>query len=494
MNPSIERADAGAEPPRVVPRFFSCLIKGPLGCLFFALGAALILVLLLPPALGRVLDRTLERWFEERHAGRLELSDVWLGSLYGPQRIERVILRDPDGDEVLRGELHAPSLAELFDRSHRFGPIELRIELLHLVEGEDGRTNLERALEELPRGSGFPERGGLSTDVPFEFKLEVVVARLRVSNAAGTEVVLEGLEFEGKLDWAPDALHLALEGGTDPDIDGALRAQVELDRPEFGSRRPPGAWKSALVLEGVPTALAHTLCAPARPFATLAGERTDRLSWSRDGQDVALLLEDEGGRFELLGENQGGVVSGPPGSTLTAALPCANGPGRALVVALLPLVSALECADPDASHELRLTDFRWPLDGDWSALAGELELVLAPSNAEFASWHPELGTGASLASLPGPLHVGVRGGILQYARFELPLEEGGLRIDGTLELASGLGDFIVSGARDGIVIGPLRITGTRDALVPGAAEPPALPDVPEPGHAEPGMPEPPRED
>ena len=88
----------------------------------------------------------------------------------------------------------------------------------------------------------------------------------------------------------------------------------------------------------------------------------------------------------------------------------------------------------------------------------------------------------------------MRAGILEYTGFELPLEDGRLRIEGTLELASGLGDFIVSGVHDGNVIGPLRITGTRDSLVPGAAGPPALPDVPEPGHPESGMPEPPRED
>ncbi len=479
MSRSLERAEAGADPPRVVPRFFSCLIKGPLGCLFFALGAVVVIVLLLPPALGRVLDRTLERWFEERHAGSLELSDAWLGSLYGPQRIERVILRDPNGDEVLRGELHAPSLAELFDRSHRFGPIVLRVELLHLVEDEDGRTNLERALEELPRALQPPERGGLSTDVPFEFELEIVVARLRSSSAEGKEAQLEDLSFHGLLEWGPAATHLALEGGTDPALVHALRARVELERVEFGPRRPLGAWKSALVLEGAPSALAHTLCAPARPLALLAGERTDRLSWSRDGQEVALLLEDEGARFELLGEEQGGIVSGPKGSVLTLRLPCANVPGRALLAALLPLVSAFECADPSASHELRLTDYRWPLDGDWSALSGELELGLAPSQANFASWPRELATGAFFESLSSPLRIGVHAGILEYSQFEIPFEEGWLRIDGTLELANGLGDFLVSGERDGSVIVPLRITGTRDALAPEAAGPPPIPGAPE---------------
>ena len=62
--------------PSKVPRFFSCLIKGPLGCLAFAVGAAAIAILLLPPALGRWIDRRVERWFEERHGGSLELDSA----------------------------------------------------------------------------------------------------------------------------------------------------------------------------------------------------------------------------------------------------------------------------------------------------------------------------------------------------------------------------------------------------------------------------------
>src|SRR5688572_3200443 len=102
-----------SEPPRRIPRTLSCLVKGPLGCLTFLLGATVVFVLFFPPAGGRLVRGWAEEWFAEHHAGSLELGDAWVGSVYGPQRIEGLVLRDPYGEEVLRGELHAPPLDTL---------------------------------------------------------------------------------------------------------------------------------------------------------------------------------------------------------------------------------------------------------------------------------------------------------------------------------------------------------------------------------------------
>jgi hypothetical protein len=486
LNPALEPVETGAAPPRRVPRFLSCLVKGPLGCLFFALGAAAVLVLLLPPALGRVLDRALERWFSERYAGHLELGDAWLGSFYDTQRIERVILRDPSGDEILRGELKAPPLTEfLEDPSRRFGPIVLRIDLLHLVEDEDGTTNLERALEELEQDRADSEReDGLSTDMPFRFELDVKIARLRSTNARGRATELTNLEFDGSFEWGKEETRLVLEGGSDSDDDEPMHLRVELSRPEFGRLR---RWKCALSLERSPTALARTLCAPARPLAILAGPRTDRLNWSKDGPDVALLLEDEGARFELLGEELDGLVTSTGEGALTATLPCSCAPGQALLARLLPLVVALECVDPAGSHELRLADYRWPLDGDWSRLSGELALALAPASCEFVTHlRPSLGERTLLQATP--LRMQVRDGVLAFAGLAYALLPGELRVDGTLALESGDAAITVAGALGGEPV-DLRLTGVGDDLVPALPAPPA----PLEGDVA-GVPVPPRQD
>jgi len=59
--------------------------------------------------------------------------------------------RGRHGDEILRGELSAPPLTELFDdSSHHFGPIVLRVDLLHLVmvdvQSPDHRARLADAI------------------------------------------------------------------------------------------------------------------------------------------------------------------------------------------------------------------------------------------------------------------------------------------------------------------------------------------------------------
>ena len=499
LNPSLERIETAA-PPRRVPRVLSCLVKGPLGCLFFVLGGVVVFVLLLPPALGRVLDHTLERSFAERHAGHLELGDAWLGSFYNEQRIERVILRDPDGDEILRGQFSAPALAELFDslfdgdassRSEPvplpdpFGPVDLRIDLLHLVESEDGTTNLERALEELPRESDESDgESGASTDLHFRFSLQVFVARLRTTSARGKSSELTNLDFHGTLEWGPEETRLVLEGGSDPELDEPLHLRVELSRPEFGRHRP---WKSALVLEGVPSALTRTLCPPARTLVSLAGPRTGRLSWSEDGAEVALSFEDEGARFELLGEEHDGLVTGPKGSVLAVTLPCSSAPGQTLLAALLPLVLTLECVDPSQIHELRLADYRWPLDGDWSGLSGELELELAPMSCAFVP-RVQASLGERAIFEARTLRMQVREGVLAFAELAYPLGPGELRVDGTLELASGAAELSVTGALGGQPI-ELRLAGEQDDLVPALPEPP---DPPEDDVA--GVPSPPDQD
>src|SRR6185436_18822518 len=108
------------------------------------------------PAVGRLVDKLAEEWFAERHAGRLELVDAWIGSFYGPQRIDSVILRDPEDDEVLRAVVRAPAVPDLFhggEGEQSVGPVEIRIASLRIVQARDGSTNLARALAERPRAA-----------------------------------------------------------------------------------------------------------------------------------------------------------------------------------------------------------------------------------------------------------------------------------------------------------------------------------------------------
>ncbi len=488
---ALESSAGSALPPRRVPRLFSCLVKGPLGCLFFLIGAAIVLVLLLPPAGGRLAERLAEKWFAERHQGRLELADAWIGSFYGEQRIDSVILRDPEGDEVLRATLRAPSLSEFFHeadsaRRRPYGPVVLRVANLRLVQAADGSTNLARALAERVREDVAPERrGGLSTDQPMELALELWIERLRYADKRGHEGVLDGVKLSGTLHWGPYETRLSLAGGpqaaTPEDTRAPVRARFEFTRRAGDA---PGTWESALELTNAPSVLAGLLVAAAAPLVPCAGARLDELAWERDGKRVSLRLADAGSHFELKGALEKGLVAGEEGAA-QLELACAGELDDELLTRLLPFLSAVECEQAEAHHSLRLAHLRWPLDGAWSELSGELEFVPAGAHAELVPSLAALLAGAhpSSARLDGRrLDLRVHAGQLEYAPLRLALEDGWLELAGTLELARGILDVHLSGERAGQPFDLGRLAGTGAALAPRPAElavPPEAPAAPE---------------
>lgn len=487
MSPDPESSPRGEQ--RRVPRFVSCVIKGPLGCLAFLIGAGVVLVLLLPPAGGRLADKLLEEWFAEHHLGSLELADAWVGSFYGPQRIDSVILRDPEDEEVLRASLRAPALTDFHDLpgGARYGPIVIRVASLRIVQAKDGSTNLSRALR--PRAREDAERGrrGLEADQPLALGLEVWIERLRFTDALGREGVLDSCVLRGTLHWGPYETRLELEGGPDPGADGAPKAELEFVQRES---EPYGTWKRKLDLERLPSVLAGMLVPEAAPLVVLAGQSLDELEWSRDEGRASLQLKDEGARFELEGVLDGRLVASEEGAKLE--LPCAGARGGEVLSWLLPVLGPPACASSEADHALRLANARWPLDGDWSKLAGELMLEAASARAPLAPGVQALLTGQPplQAVLEGSRRLGgVRGGVLAYDGLRQPLDAGWLALDGTLELASGALDVRLAGECGGLAFDLGHVVGTRGALGPAPA--PRAPSVPpiEPG-ATPPAPEP----
>ena len=131
---------------RTAWRLLGCLIKTPVGCLSFLVGALVVFVIFVPPALGSLVSQQLEKWFDENYAGTLEVKEAWLLSFYGPQKIETIALRDPQQNEILHAQLTAPSLNPTLD-DERWGPVQLHVSRLNLSRDAEGVTNLERAFE-----------------------------------------------------------------------------------------------------------------------------------------------------------------------------------------------------------------------------------------------------------------------------------------------------------------------------------------------------------
>lgn len=434
-------------------------------------------MLLLPPAGGRLAGRLIEEWFDERHAGRLEIADAWVGSFYGPQRIDSLILRDEEGEEVLRAVLRAPALGEFFDAGdgdgQRVGPLEVRIASLRLAQARDGSTNLTRALAE--RRLESVERDRFSGG--FELVLDVRIERLRFTDAHGHEGALEGIVLRGSLQIDPYETRLVLEGGPDPLSAEPMRALVRLARRNAD---PSASWKQTFALEDLPSVLAGMLVAAAQPLVGFTGRNLDELAWQRDEGLADLRLRDEGADLTLSGKQEAdGVLAGVDAS-VHLTLPCAGVPGRELLTHLLPLVSAPECPADSPPHDLHLRNCRWPLDGDWSKLAGELDLQPSPARAAPVEALRALlgGEGPRSLALDQRQPVRVRAGVLEYEHFRLPMEAGWLQLDGTLELASGRLDALVTGEVEGQAIDLGRWVGTRERLERPMAEPPESPEAP----------------
>ena len=254
---------------RAAWRLVGCLIKAPLGCLAFFIGAAVVLVLFLPPALGGLVSDGLEEWFARRYRGTLEVKEAWLGSLYGPQKVESITLRDPERNEILHATLRAPSLGPVFwEGAEDWGPIEIHVDNVRLVRDADGVSNLALALTRQPLTEG-DEDSAHELDIPRELQMGlrtvafvVEIDRFSWADTAGHEVRLTDVVCDGLLNLRAPSMQMDVEGVATL-TDGVVDAVAfELTLPELLRWSEPAAtppWSFELSAGPVPVAAAEIL-------------------------------------------------------------------------------------------------------------------------------------------------------------------------------------------------------------------------------------------
>ena len=451
-------------------RWFGCLVKGPLGCLAFLFGASFVLVLFVPAVIGRLLERGLERDFGERHAGSLEVSEIWFGSLYNPQRIEGLILRDPAGEEVLRGSLRAPALGQaLGDRS--YGPIELDLQSLKLVEHADGSTNLERALARVD-GSDGPL--GYSFELPQQCEFVLRIARLRWSNARGREEQLADLAWRGTLLARARRIQLTLEGGSDPGLAEPFTLSLEFER-EVG--RPDN---DRLVLDAtrIPLGLLRHLVGRTVPAAALEGPTLASLGWQREGQRASLRVGDGELALECAGLLEDGTLRTEPGLPARMVLDPGSSVGEALFGRLVPFLVP-QVMPGEARVPIECEGLVLPLTDGWSRLEGRARFSFpAGSYGLDPAAAVSLRTPLPLTPVPLEAEILLSGGRAVLDGLALPLLEGRLEYSGTVDLATGEADLSFTRERNGErqPLGAWR--GQVRALEPALPVAPRLPEVP----------------
>ena len=378
-------------------RLLGCLVKGPLGCLAFVLGAAFMLVLFLPPVLGRLAKNHLCEWFGMAFEGSLEIGEGWLGSVYGPQRVEGLVLRDPEGREVLNATLSAPPLPVLDETLEGWGPVHLEVHRLGIVERPDGRTNLQHAFEPRSGDHRIFRFQPSETEVDFSFEEDrfdlrmpaalrfvVDVETLLWTDATGRELVFENPRFEAELMERGGESVLEVRGsgtleGGEFDLDFTLPALRTLGDPLLVTR-----WKLDCEGRGLPAAAVEVLLgvegwvervlAPELASVKLELDREERgglrvadLELSADGVDVRLAANLLPGEDLLQGRADDVVV--------VSLAPDSRHVGR-LVPALVPL---FEGFTPKTPVELTLTAFRAGLREDLATVRANLGLRSGPA-------------------------------------------------------------------------------------------------------------------
>ena len=480
-------------------RLLGCLVKGPLGCAAFAAGSLAMLVLFLPPTCGRYGQRELERAFDAHFEGSLDIDDAWFGSLYGEQRLRSLVLRDPDGLEILRADATAPSLRPLFtgdddpDDSRAsprraWGPIDVTIHNLNVVIDREGVTNVARALKPRERstdveitvsgrGVAFDQesrqgeaQSSLELGVSV-FPVDLTVERWTVARAWSREraLVLTDFEATGAFDDSSRrgslGLHLAGKGAVKDTPRGIFRCIVDLADLELVEGRGP--YELSFELRDLPSALLDRLAGA--PLTPLLGTNTRSVvvrATRSDRRPVALELSLQADAVTL----DGALVLDPLRSLLTPAdgaplelsVASASFWTDELVRLLLPCVETVLPPAPDAEPTLVVRDFALPLSGAPERTAATLTWPLGLRYTLARAWcdGAEDASGAIDA-----LTLRIEGGVVSYDDLALPLATGRLLLRGTCPLPDGPLSLTTTLEREGQPPWTRRWTGPRSAPV-----------------------------
>lgn len=437
-------------PNRLIRRTFGCLIKVPLGCLAFVAGAGVVGVLALPPVLGGLSVRAISDGFAESHAGRLVVERAWLGSIYDEQAVEGVALYDPEGREILRGSLRAPSLGSLFDDAGGpFGPVEIHVEELRLERGADGRTNLERALE----SSRFDEdwrrefRNDWELDTGHgraEVEVVVRIDRLLWTDAEGRRLDLAELESTLTFGLEHDRVDLKLAGGGAVLDEHGLPLSVLTftgGRKNLGHGREPSPWSFGIETGPAPLALPLALLDSTARLEPWFGERLERLEldlWGGEHGErrIDLRLEGPETSARLAGLWPRGVDAFVGGAEDVCQVQFAPGSGVAqrALAEILPLTEDLE-VPPHGRTTLLLSEFTLPFDGDLERFEGRGTFVTDRLTYSLEEAPRRLFRSAERERLPRPsLEVRFDGQRVLYERFGMPAGGVMLQLSGEYDL------------------------------------------------------------
>lgn len=442
---------AGKNP---ILKLMGCLIKVPLGCLGFLLGGTTMLVLFLPPSLGKLLHDQFEAKFNANFAGSIELGELWIGSFYDDQRIEGIVLRDPEGGTVLRGSLRAPDLWDLeFGSGVGWGPVRLELAELNLIQAADGSSNLARALSQRGELKASSERiqrrllkdlRGINAKASRSLMLELSIDRLRWQRGQTEPVLLENLLLVADLKREGWQRRLAADGQVQLSGSSAepIRFQWHLDDALCYADSP---WRLSLGGTDLPLGLLQAVFGSLGDMDSLLGEEIQSLQLKVFGEDqsqrkIEVVLNDEGAKLTLRADwdreahsllakqaQQGASLSLPRDSMLA----------RFALSSAVPLAQDFGL-DPGVEELwMHFRDFELPLDGNLKRLRTDCTFEAKSVSFRYQEGLRKAFDLNAREHLEENLSLSVRDGVLIYNGLNLPAKRTTIQVDGGLNLLDG---------------------------------------------------------
>lgn len=351
------------------------LFKTTLGCVAFAVGSLVVLVLLLPTMLSGFVARRGADTFDAMYQGRLEIGSATL-AWFGEQSLRDVRLLDPSGAQVVRANATLPSLLTLIrSGGTRLGTIVVDVEA-DLAADDAGTTNLQRALA--PRGatttSGSDSGGSSDFDVAkfvrdLDADVRVNLKRVTWSDADTRRL---GKPFEMKdgvitLTAAPgQPLVARLAGNVAGETPSTLAMDATVHGPiDLAARWPLGRTEANGRVEGFSTALVDGIAGLSGDLVEVLGPtfglRFDVNAESAERGAANVELDGTNADVAIHARLADGEITGGEQPFLTATTPMPRKILERLLSAKLPPDATVSFADAGKSWTVRVPKLRVPM-------------------------------------------------------------------------------------------------------------------------------------
>ncbi len=375
---------------------FGLALKTTLGCAAFAIGAFVVLVLLLPTLIQGGARSAAESVFAKTCKGTLAIGDLSL-SWNKPMKIHDAVLYDPEKREVARVSAELPSIftcIAVLSSSSSKEPARIHVDVdADLVADDHGVVNLQRAVELRPEAVEKPS-ASVNVELPSEKKsspglldhlqnldAEVIVASRRLSwSDADTRKRNQPFEIKGfhlEMHVKPGApLTVHATGEVVSDAPGELSLDATLHGPiDAGRSWPFGDVDAAVALGGFSTPMIDGVAGLGGKLTEVLGPRFDlkltAAGVTPEKGDLQLAFSSERSSLAFAGDFAGGVLRSKDAAPIQLKVGVPRGFVDAAIASKLPPGTTAAWQETDKPWTVTVSNLELPVpDASAPGMAG----------------------------------------------------------------------------------------------------------------------------